>query len=122
MALGEADQSGGLEQERSYLLDRDHVGVLGGGVEAAERSEQIAAAIFVQQDGLAVERVEQGMGPADDQEEGGGGAIALSDEVGFRRIDPDPPLAEDLRRSFTGAAQRRAQGLEIDTFGQINLR
>ena len=62
------------------------------------------------------------MGPAEDQQEGGRGAVALADEVGLGPEGPDPALTENLLGRLSRAAQRRADDFEIGNFGQINLR
>ena len=82
MLLGEQGQHIALEQEGGDLVDRDHVGVVDRGIRRADHAEEIPAQIFVQQHDLPVERIDDRMRAAGDDDVESRDPVALANDRG----------------------------------------
>ena len=112
MLLGEQRQHAAVEQEGADRLDRDDVGVVGARIRRADRAEKVARTIFVEQHRLAVERIDDGVRPAaDDDIERRDPVSAAHDRrprVKFAALAPQQDVSGKLDRTIEDAAQQAA--------------
>jgi hypothetical protein len=102
LLLRQLRQIAPIEHKRMHGLYCDDIGILDEGFGFSERSEEIAAPIFVEQDHLAIARVEQRARTPLHHEMRDGDLIALPQDHGIRGKAAFARSAHDDRRDIGG--------------------